>query len=366
MGNDLRNIKPLTALRAFLAFWVLTRHWFFLYPEAPTPFFDLGFPTPLFDKGYLGVDGFFILSGFILAYTYGQRTGAFDYRDFVVNRIARIYPVHIVCLALAACRIAAKQIVMHQQIIGTPGNSWVDLAANVFLVSSWLPWQENGWNDVAWSVSAEWFAYLAFPLFMVASKLKTAAHTTLAMLLAFACLIWLESTSDDLHLSVSHGLGRLIPEFYLGALIYRLRIQAPWLSSARYASVAGLALIALAMAVNADTLAVMGLALLVTGLASERDVLAGAMSIRPLIYLGEISYCIYLVQRVPQNFWALARLKIPAVATMPIGLSILTLVALCVLSAVVLHHAVENPARRVIKRWLGRADLTRAPATELT
>src|SRR5579859_888104 len=96
----------------------------------------------------------------------------FDYREFVVNRVARIYPVHIVCLALAVGRIVAKQELMQKEIIGTPGNTWTELAANVLLVNSWFPWQKNGWNDVAWSVSAEWFAYLAFPIFIMAARFR--------------------------------------------------------------------------------------------------------------------------------------------------------------------------------------------------
>lgn len=351
----MRNILPLTALRAFFALWVLAFHWFFLYPVASTPFFDLGFSTPLFDRGYLGVDGFFVLSGFILAYNYEQVGRLFDYRDFVVNRIARIYPVHIVCLILALVRILVKEVVAHRQIIGTPGNTWADLAANIFLVNSWFSWQKNGWNDVAWSVSAEWFAYLVFPAFAVASRLKRPLATTFAMVATLLTLYWVEATNGSSHLSNPHGLSRLIPEFYLGSLACALRRQVPWLAAMRSGSVVSLALVALGLLSHLDTLAVAGLAALILALASERDLLRQAMSIRPMIYLGEISYCLYLVQRAPQNLWDLLREKIPGVIAMPIAASIVALLALCICSAAMLHHFVENPARRFVKQLFCRA-----------
>ena len=70
----MQQFKPLTSPRLFLALWVLCRHWFHAYGAAGT-FFDIGFTSTWFDRGYLGVDGFFILSGFILAYNYDPAPG---------------------------------------------------------------------------------------------------------------------------------------------------------------------------------------------------------------------------------------------------------------------------------------------------
>ncbi|WP_354675264.1 acyltransferase family protein [Cupriavidus alkaliphilus] len=67
------QFKPLTSLRFFLALWVLCLHWFHVYPDGR--YFDIGITSTFFDHGYLGVDGFFILSGFILAYNYDPAPG---------------------------------------------------------------------------------------------------------------------------------------------------------------------------------------------------------------------------------------------------------------------------------------------------
>ena len=90
-----KDLKTLTSLRFWAALWVVLFHYLpYAGPEA------MGFP--LLIKGYLGIDFFFVLSGFVLAHVYGEsiRTGTYSHPDFILKRIARIYPMHIVTLAL--------------------------------------------------------------------------------------------------------------------------------------------------------------------------------------------------------------------------------------------------------------------------
>ena len=89
---DAANIKPLTAFRFFAALWVVLYHYW--------PKLDVGFVPAIAAKGYLGVEAFFILSGFILCHVYlrGFGEGRFQYGDFLWNRLARVYPLHLATL----------------------------------------------------------------------------------------------------------------------------------------------------------------------------------------------------------------------------------------------------------------------------
>src|SRR5271170_4068317 len=101
-----QDLKQLTSLRFFAAIWVVLYHF---WPS-------LGVPMPaLVAKGYLGVELFFTLSGFILCHVYlqGFGEGRFNYSAFLWARLARIYPVHFATLAgLGAVALAAGALSM--------------------------------------------------------------------------------------------------------------------------------------------------------------------------------------------------------------------------------------------------------------
>jgi peptidoglycan/LPS O-acetylase OafA/YrhL len=100
-----------------------------------------------------GVSFFFVLSGFILTYNYRDLSGRL--RQFYIARFARLWPVHVLTLCLAVLLIPFK---------GGP----FDLVLNLLLVHAWVPVRETvfSFNGVSWSVSAEVFFYLAFPLLL--------------------------------------------------------------------------------------------------------------------------------------------------------------------------------------------------------
>jgi peptidoglycan/LPS O-acetylase OafA/YrhL len=160
-----QQLDALTGLRIVAAMWVFLHHFsdviFGLLPA-------LLFLEPLFDRGGAGVDLFFMLSGFILAYTYLARLGAgvkgTSYVGFIRLRIARVYPVHIATL-LSSLVLMVGASFAGVQVGGTVHTPWA-LVQNLLLVQAWFN-QPYSWNGVAWSVSAEWFVYLAFPLVAV-------------------------------------------------------------------------------------------------------------------------------------------------------------------------------------------------------
>ena len=108
----------------------------------------------LFGPGSAGVTMFFVLSGFVLAWSHvpGQHPG-----EFWLRRVARVYPVHLVGVALAIV-IGATIL----PVIAT--HTAPPLIADVFLVSAWNPWWWQAGNPVSWSLVCEAFFYLCFPL----------------------------------------------------------------------------------------------------------------------------------------------------------------------------------------------------------
>src|SRR4051794_2329668 len=152
--HDGAHIKPLTSLRFFAAYWVVLFHY---WPKLAVSF------TPAFvQKGYLGVELFFTLSGFILCHVYltSVGEGRFHYGSFLWARLARVYPLHLATLAgmgLMALAALAAGFRIDPNIL-----SWKALPANVLMVHAWGFAPVAGWNHPSWSISAEWFAYLSF------------------------------------------------------------------------------------------------------------------------------------------------------------------------------------------------------------
>lgn len=343
--NAMKQIAPLTSLRAFLAIWVVTRHLFHVFENGV--FFDIGARVAFFEKGYLGVDGFFILSGFILAYNYANDT--FNYRKFIVARFARIYPVHVVCLLAAFVMIVFRQHHHHEVIVGTPGNTYVDLAANLLLLNSWGLFVVTGWNDVAWSVSSEWFAYVFFPLFVMLAPTSNRGVKLASLIVPVTALAIVEWRARD-GLSVPGGLMRLVPEFYAGVVLFQLRKRCA--SLPRFSGIVALCIVAAGIATHIDLLSVVGLGFFVFALSFERDWLTKPLSAPALVYLGEISYCMYMVQRFPMGIFSLARNALPSVHALSLAVQIGIFTFILLGFTVALHHVVENPCRKILRTLL--------------
>lgn len=147
-----RELRSLTGIRGVAACLVALFH---MYPSGH----GLSLADPVVRHAYIMVDLFFVLSGFVMAMMYGRlpsdvSPGA-SYWSFLTRRIARIYPLHAVVLILC---IAATSLLATGS---GPPSTW-DVSANALLVQSWG--MARSINPPSWSISAEWAAYLAFPI----------------------------------------------------------------------------------------------------------------------------------------------------------------------------------------------------------
>jgi len=361
-----RYIISHTSLRGIAALLVVFYHFRFGYA------FHFGWETatPFFAKGYLWVDLFFILSGFVIAYSaQADERAPYDWpqiRDFWVARFARIYPLHFVCL-LALLAIQAALLLLGRMSgigIGNPelwsAASMLNFVEQLFLLNAWGITGRVGWNIPSWSISAEMVAYLAFPalaaLLVRGGKLATAALLTGAT----AFYLWVGVTSGDLNIVIGLAVLRCLAGFSLGMIVYRLRGWLDGLSSAvlGMAQAAGLTIVlpVLLLGLN-DVLAIPGFVLLIASTWPDRGWLARPLALPILFWLGEISYSVYLVHVVLLPSWGvvmgaiLGKLGIaPMLARTVIMGGGLTMVLIV---ATFTYHVVEKPARKTILRWYG-------------
>jgi len=115
------------------------------------------------------VELFFILSGFILCHVYlkGFGEGRFRYGGFLLNRLARIYPLPLATLA------AMGGLAVIGRLAGLEADPNIadlpSLPANLLLLHAWGFAQTAAFNHPFWSIGAEWLAYLSFPAFALAA-----------------------------------------------------------------------------------------------------------------------------------------------------------------------------------------------------
>jgi peptidoglycan/LPS O-acetylase OafA/YrhL len=371
MTNDPRPqaIDALTGIRGLAAAWVLVFHLrglllaFFPGLEA----FD-----GLISSGYLGVDLFFVLSGFVLTYNYKKWFMRFDptsYLQFVFMRLARIYPVHLVVTAacvggvLVARRIGAN--------FGNPPEHFTpeDLIRHLMLVHAWGGADPHSWNFPSWSISAEWAAYLMFPALALGLN-RVAKHVwflPLAMV-AYAAMLGtiVALYGPTLDLTMEGGLLRISGSFAAGCFGCCWFQANPARSSFadRLALAIGLALIVTCYLSSSPPLWIVYLfGALVLALAKAEGPVSAWLSSPAATYAGRVSYALYMVH-------ALVFLRILPQDYMHLGYAgragvVVALVLSAWLSAHLLYVLVEERARKRIRVWVDRF-LPRARPVEAT
>lgn len=349
------NLKPLTSLRFFAALWVVLFTW---WPKLAIE----GQPA-IFQKGYLGVDLFFVLSGFILCHVYLRQAGErrFKYGSFLWNRLARVYPLHLATLlGLVALGLGAGVMGMS---IDPNVLSWKTLWAQLTLTHAWGFIDVAGWNHPSWSISAEWFAYLTFPIF-AACAWALHKRPRVALGLALAALFgafagYRALTGEELtEGTFVGGAIRIVPSFAYGCALY-LVWQANLLTNLKLAwgglavSLAAIVTASMVWAPDVVTIALFGP--LVLSLAALSRSENNPLALPGFVYLGEISYSIYMLC-IP---WQLLSVNLTAKLLhfeselLPLW-AWLPMVALLPVFAAASYQFIEKPARLAMKGFAAR------------
>lgn len=185
-------IKPLTSLRFFFAIMVFTSHISFVKTEWGLYNW---LQRNIFFEGYLGVSFFFILSGFVLSYSYKEKllNKKISLRHFYLARLARIYPLHLLTLFLII-----------PYIIYTKSFVWIKFFPNLLLLQSFIPTQSffYSFNEPSWSISNEMFFYLLFPFYILTLEKYKFLKIFLFVFFGFLLLILITKTPIYLHKTI--------------------------------------------------------------------------------------------------------------------------------------------------------------------
>ncbi|HEY2820926.1 MAG TPA: acyltransferase [Candidatus Acidoferrum sp.] len=335
----------------FLAAWYVVL--FHAYPG-----FVRRYPLPhaletFLSHGYLAVGLFFLLSGFILAYTYdGNIDGRMNRARFWEARFARIYPVYLLSLVMA---------------FAFSGDLGLDTrAAVVGMVQAWNPFNPDmagAWNYPAWTLSAEAFFYICFPFVLPwLSRRSTRALYWVTAALLVICVLG-QTPLKGLGDWKNHAwffvryvpLPALrIPEFLLGVVMGLRFLRAgsmetrPGRPIVVYAAVLGI-IASLSLPIGDwVSLVILPFSVLVYELACGGTLLTEFLSTRIMVLLGGASYSVYLL-RYPVAMWMRALVEQLPPAFVRVGELVTPLVL--VLFSIAVFRYWEEPARKTLRKW---------------
>jgi peptidoglycan/LPS O-acetylase OafA/YrhL len=366
--NPSRNIAPLTSLR-FVAAGAIVLHHSFGFK-----FFQESFPI---GQHFLGiwVSFFYVLSGFILTYVHPQLPTAGETRHFWVARVARIWPLHVTCFLIMVLTLP-----LGKQWNSQPVTESAKAVLNLLMLQSWVPIPQwfFSFNSVSWSISVELFFYAMFPWLIIgiqrnwAFKLLLAAGIIVACCIAGTLMQWPPAPSPET-LGQPSGLMLAFPptrllEFTLGIVACAIVRQRPLIANfiSRRATLCEVGSLLLLVAGVLTMSTVQGFlysgspflatyypqgglawvfAIMVLVFSFEAGLLSRLLSWNVLVYLGEISYGVYLLHQI------LMRLLQRFFKTHPDAspwLAYAIYWAILLAACAILHHVVEKPARRLI------------------
>lgn len=351
-----KQLDSLTGLRIFAAVWVMLLHFRDVTQTETWEF-------PLIDRfilhGQYGVDLFFVLSGFILSHVYFEQFKArptwSNFRSFITFRFARLYPIHLATFLIMAALFFGEIFLSGESSAPSERYSPATFISTLTMTNAWWGVTVTP-NLPAWSISAEWFAYLLFPILcLIIARLRVAPLIFLVAGLGLAT-IWQEVTD--------HHLIRVMAGFLVGMATYQVSHYSSKLARVPVLGTIIVALIVLWVTLGGPPQLEIGIvlyAVLVLTLASERDWLCRVLSLKAIVYLGEVSYAVYMVHWVVRVAVRAAAEKAGVLESIPPGLVVTAYVTVTMLAAILLYHFVERPGRKRLRRMLTPRE-TKSPA----
>ena len=355
------RLNALTGLRCFAAvnivlFHFSNPHWF-------------GILAPVVNAGYASVSYFILLSGYVLSYNYGARARAGQLHTFrfYKARFTRLYPIYLLSLLLA-WRMVPQEYASH-----THPMFWTGMVLSPLLLQGWVPEIATFLNTPAWTMSAESFYYLIFPFLARWKRPPTVGPILRRLVIIWLCglipgtlyvLLSPDGIAHPNRFSSAYWLDALnftplphLASFIFGMVLAELDEFIPrearlrlWLGIGGFSAAFCVLWLAdhIPYALMHDGFLMPFFACIVLGL-SGRNPLASALGIRPLVFVGEASYCLYLLHF---NFWnylheshVLNKLHL---AQFDPWISYAILIGMALLAL----HFIEKPAQRKLRSWM--------------
>lgn len=361
-----QKLNNITSLRGIAAIFIVVHHFStYLIPDIK----QLTSPiTPFISKNYIWVDFFFILSGFILAYVYYSKfqvqVKKKDYLRYFSSRFARIYPLHLfmlICfLFLESAEYYHFQTTssggesLHQYIPFTGTESISTFFINLFLLQTFI----NGtyWNQPAWSISAEWVVYIFLPLLLpLIYRFKWSGKISL-FILSFLILFILLEKHNTLDLTPTISFIRCVCEAIIGIILFDIYNNKILKNQLLGNLATNLLLLASFFSLFFDIshlVTIFIFTLLILSAAYNQN--NSFLSNKFLIYLGTISYSIYMTHWFIQVFLQkLSKLIIGndfsenfSSSLSPVVL--ILCICIVIVTSKITYDIIENPFRKWIR-----------------
>ncbi|WP_333496489.1 acyltransferase family protein [Kluyvera sp. CHPC 1.251] len=318
------EIKSLTGLRGLAALYVVAFH---LTDRAAFPEIN-GFVQ----NGYIAVDFFFVLSGFIMSMVYHEKFKTIEqnnYINYMYNRFSRIYPLYVTLLF--------STLILDYLLNGrTQPNSSIFI--NTFLLQS-----ITAWNYIAssWSLSTELIAYLLFPFIIFFMRDNRCILIFLMAALATLAILFISKSPNTLdHSFMYPSIARCIADYILGIGAYIAHRNGIYIK--RTISYICFAFLSWFLTTSeSDLFTVILFVLIVPSLVDSKNLISTILSMKPLHYIGEISYSIYLIHSILINQFKEQMQHFENWRLMALALTILL--------SMISFHLVENPSRKWLK-----------------
>ena len=374
MQHRAEYLTNLTPLRGIAALLVAVFH----FEMAIARFVSVRF-TMFFEKCYLMVDLFFIMSGFIILHVY-KESFAYqikwdNFRKYLVARFARIYPLHFFSLLLLVV------LVISFSPSGTYPNAienpWA-IPTGFLLLHSYYIHNIYTWNIPSWSISAEWAAYLLFPfmaLFINKKKSLAIIILLVCVVAAYLSIMYVLPRKNylypaipvphNLNTTYDYGFLRGIAGFVTGMIVYKL-YQLPLIKNWFYGDYAAATImIVLVLAMHfaiSDVFCVVIFSALVLSFALNNGHIHKFCNNPVAQYIGKVSYSIYLMQIFLQEPFSKG-LRLPDVVgfgrgkqnigfSSGIGYCLMYLALLLAISSLT-YYTIEQPCRKWINKMGG-------------
>ncbi len=331
-------------------------------------------------RGYLWVEFFFALSGFILTHVYASRVTelwtARGYGSFIKARLIRLYPVHLfMLLALLVLMVAVSgfsqwdgSISFYNRPAYHPDMGLTGLIASLFLVHGWDTLPRLTWNGASWFVSVEFALCLLFPLFIWLQHGRVWRGVALIAAGVSGLLLLLATSEHGLDLTYTKGVPRGLANFAIGVGMARLFVEfrkgkiPVWVHSALQVGLVAFMLFVFTNTgwthTGRDILSALAAQALILALAFDKGLVADLLAMRMPQALGEWSYGIYMGQTLWLHLIRVIEYRFhPSGDTLILGMPFssiigwvepLGLLLACTLWGAFLAERIEKPAAK----WL--------------
>lgn len=296
--------KKLESLRGIAACMVILYHSPFNYGSQP-----LG----IFNNSYLFVDFFFILSGFVMSFAYGEKIlEGFPFYKYISLRLGRIYPLHLFMLLAWVPYVLIKQYLYSA---GYGGTDQIDTSniytfiSNLFLVHSMGIHSNLSWNYPSWSISTEFFAYISF--FLITLSVDKKNSLIIPLIISAVSYVFIFATLyPNLDITYDFGFIRCLGAFYIGVFLFRIRPKINLIKSDKmihFLEVTSILLLILFVTFSNNNkpilfLTIISFALTILVFSSNKNGVIGKfLELKLMREIGVRSYSIYMLLGL---FWA--------------------------------------------------------------